>query len=349
MVALEIKPSLGARVRVSAVIVIAILIALVLVYYLSGGGGEVFTRKSVLLTFMPNAAGVTRKSPVRVNGIVVGLVDKVEISNFNEPQKAIRVELKVNSKFLKSIPNDSEVSVRADNLLGDKFVLIREGKSPLPIGAGMELRGEPFTQAIDNAQLIHTLERNLSDVDAILKDLSNKDTKFGQLLLTDDYYNKLLGRVVGFNGGLHTILNPSSDIGKTFFTLEAYRQIREPLMKFDAQLAAIEKGEGAMGKLFASDSQYNEMVKALVGFREFLTEANSGKGALGKALNSDADHERVRLLLKTTDATIARFNSSRALQNAQLYESLNGSLRTLETLLGDFRGNPKKYLRIKVF
>ena len=349
MVALEIKPSLGTRIRVAAVIAVAVLIALVLVYFLSGGGGEVFTSKSVVLTYMPNAAGVTPKSPVRVNGILVGKVAKVEISRFVEPQKAIRVELNVNSKFLKSIPSDSEVSVRSDNLLGDKFVLISEGKSPLPISAGMELRGEPFTQAIDNAQLIHTLERNLNDVDAILKDLSNKDTKFGQLLLTDNYYNTLLGRVVDFNKGLHAILNPKSDLGKAFFTLEAYRRIREPLMKFDAQLAAIENGEGPMGKLFASNAQYDDMVKALVGFREALSEANAGKGPLGKSLNSNEDYESLRLLLKTTDATIARFNASRGLQNAQLYESLTGSLRTLEELLDDFRGNPKKYLRIKVF
>ena len=37
------------------------------------------------------------------------------------------------------------------------------------------------------------------------------------------------------------------------------------------------------------------------------------------------------------------------LTSPQLYESLAGSLKNLEDLLRDFNGNPRKYLRVKVF
>jgi phospholipid/cholesterol/gamma-HCH transport system substrate-binding protein len=54
------------------------------------------------------------------------------------------------------------------------------------------------------------------------------------------------------------------------------------------------------------------------------------------------------------DALLARFNAGegtagRLLSNAQLYESLNGSLRSMEQLLRDLRENPRKYLRVKPF
>jgi phospholipid/cholesterol/gamma-HCH transport system substrate-binding protein len=41
--------------------------------------------------------------------------------------------------------------------------------------------------------------------------------------------------------------------------------------------------------------------------------------------------------------------TGRLLANAQLYESLNGSLHNLELLLRDLRENPRKYLRYKPF
>jgi phospholipid/cholesterol/gamma-HCH transport system substrate-binding protein len=58
--------------------------------------------------------------------------------------------------------------------------------------------------------------------------------------------------------------------------------------------------------------------------------------------------------LSTTDALIATLNNGegkggRLLANAQLYESLNGSLRRMEEFLRDFRENPRKYLRVKPF
>jgi hypothetical protein len=37
------------------------------------------------------------------------------------------------------------------------------------------------------------------------------------------------------------------------------------------------------------------------------------------------------------------------LSNAQLYESLNGTLRKLQSTVTEFRADPQKFLRIKIF
>jgi phospholipid/cholesterol/gamma-HCH transport system substrate-binding protein len=37
------------------------------------------------------------------------------------------------------------------------------------------------------------------------------------------------------------------------------------------------------------------------------------------------------------------------LADSQLYESLTGSTNEMRQFLGDFRTNPRKYLRLKVF
>ncbi len=59
-------------------------------------------------------------------------------------------------------------------------------------------------------------------------------------------------------------------------------------------------------------------------------------------------------MLSVMDAKIASLNAGegqagRLLSNAQLYETLNGSLRSMEEFLRDLRENPRKYLRFKPF
>jgi phospholipid/cholesterol/gamma-HCH transport system substrate-binding protein len=85
-----------------------------------------------------------------------------------------------------------------------------------------------------------------------------------------------------------------------------------------------------------------------------LADANAGKGKFGPWLQDDAGYRRLKALLAATAATIASLNAGegvtgRLLANAQLYESLEGSLRNMEQLLRDVREHPRKYLRVKPF
>jgi phospholipid/cholesterol/gamma-HCH transport system substrate-binding protein len=126
------------------------------------------------------------------------------------------------------------------------------------------------------------------------------------------------------------------------------------VLDFDKTLASIQNGAGAEGRLFASDEQYNRILGQLTGLRSSLADANSGKGQFGPVLQDDAGYRQVMRLLSETDAMISSLNAGegrtgRLLSNAQLYESLNGSLLGMETLLRDLRDNPRKYLRFKPF
>jgi hypothetical protein len=47
--------------------------------------------------------------------------------------------------------------------------------------------------------------------------------------------------------------------------------------------------------------------------------------------------------------TVDEFNAGPLFAAPQSYESMAGSLKELENTLRDFRGNPRKYLRLKIF
>jgi hypothetical protein len=228
-----------------------------------------------------------------------------------------------------------------------KFVDIAEGKSAIPIAENAVLQSKPSVQATDRTDLIAAMQQDLSQVDRILVQMLSPDTEMGRFVNGEAEYDAVLSRVSGFDSALRGFLNPRSDLGKAVFSADMYNGIRDSVLSVDKTLVSIQNGEGTAGHLFASDDQYNQFLRQLADLRASLAAA--GRSPL---LQDDAAWERISSLLASTDAMITSLNAGagpvgRLLENPQLYESLNGSLRRMETLLRDLRDHPQKYLRIK--
>jgi phospholipid/cholesterol/gamma-HCH transport system substrate-binding protein len=357
MAVLEIKPTPAARIRVLGTISLAALICGVLAFLLTGGGRNFFEEKSTVYTFMPDVTGLAVSSEVRLNGIKVGAVKKIEISKMLENQRAVRVEMRVATRFLPEIPQDAQTSIGADTLIGYRFVDIdssNKAKSPIAVAPGGTLESEPVQQAQDRANQVRLLQTELRQVDELLIQISSGETKIGQFVMGEKEYDDLLLQLTGFSKAVHAVVASDNPVGQALFSDSLYRKFREPLLRADETLAAIQRGEGAAGRMFASDEQYNAFLRNLRDLRAMLADAAAGKGRLGPMLRDEAGYEKLRKLLADTDAMIASLNAGegkagRLLLNAQLYESLNGSLRSMQDLLKDLREHPQKYLRYKLF
>src|ERR1700728_4825006 len=107
MTQLEIKPTPEMRLRVLAGIAAGGGILFVLMYLLVGGGGDFFARRTTLTTYMPDSAGLAVGDEVRLSGIRIGKVQKVALSGMLERRRAVRAELRVLSRYLKDIAQDS--------------------------------------------------------------------------------------------------------------------------------------------------------------------------------------------------------------------------------------------------
>src|SRR5437867_681982 len=185
MAELEIKPTAGVLLRLVSVILGAAAIAGVLVFLLTAGGGDLLAPQATLVTFMPDSEGLAINSPVRLSGIKIGVVRNVELSPYLDPQRAVRVEMRVKLNFLSGIPSDSQTAISADTLIGDKVLAISEGKSPVAVADGGILPSEPFKQAADKADLIRAIGNDLRAVNQVMADLSNPDTPLGSLIMGD--------------------------------------------------------------------------------------------------------------------------------------------------------------------
>src|SRR5690242_15844439 len=109
-----------AKLRVTFLILAALSIMIMLIYLLTGG---TLARKQVtLLVFLPDATGIAKGSPVRVDGVQVGKVRSVELSGSAEPNRVVKVEVLIDSDRLASITEDSTAQTSADTVVGDMFI-----------------------------------------------------------------------------------------------------------------------------------------------------------------------------------------------------------------------------------
>ncbi len=354
MAELEIKPSGQARARVGGVILSAGSIVFMLIWLLTDGGAGLFAKKADIRTYLPDATGLGINAPVRLNGIQIGKVRNVAISQYLDSQRAVRVDMRVETAYFSRIPADSQTSVGSDTMIGDKFLDIAAGRNPLPVSAGGELPSEPASSAADKADLIYGLQDSLKQVDTMLQQIASPDDQLGHWIVGQQEYNQILNSVSVFERSLRGIGSTDQPAGQMVFTDNLYDKLNTQLKTFDASLQAIQKGEGSVGKLYASDEQYNSILKTLRELRQTMAKMRADMGRMQTGMRDETLYENLRRMLASTDRMLSALNrgdgaAGQLLRNPQLYESLEGSIEKIQAFLHDFDQHPRKYLRMKLF
>ena len=330
----------------------AVAIASVLVFLLLGGS-EFLQPSAEIHAYLGDLAGLAKASPVRFNGIRVGAVTRTELSHLKDPQKVVRVDMSVGRHFLQAIPQDSTVEVTADNLLGDRFANINEGKSPIPLQPGAELQRTPPTQ-INMADLMKAARDIITTTDALFSDIEAGRGNLGQFIKSDAFYNDTLKKVSEFQRQIREVTAQRSPAGRLIYDESLYEQLRAPITRLNQQLADLESGQGAGGKLLKDPAQYDQLRKTVGDLRRQLDDLENGKGQAGKLLKDDEAYVRIVRMIDDLNKQVDALSSGEGalghfMASSSLYESLNGQTKNLQNMLKELRANPKKFLRLKVF
>ena len=348
----EIPPGSHTGFRVAAVAASAFVLVSILAYLLTGGGSEIFQSKVDLRTYLSDAEGLTQNSPVRLNGVRVGNIRRVVVSDERDPARVALVEMSVHERFIAKIPKDSIAAVTADNLLGDKYIDIQAGRSPSTVTANGEIRSLVQNQ-FDGSDIVITMQAVLTRVDALLTQIERGDTRLGRFFNDDRFYNGLRVQLAGVQSTIEKIAGAKTPIGEVFFTDRLYRSLEKPILDIDTLLASLQKGEGSGGKLLADSSQYDNATAAVRSIRKTLQDINSPKGA-NDFLHDQALYDHSLTFVNSFGRAVDELNNGKGkvaelMVNPQLYNSLNGTSKSMRYFVKDFRENPRKYLRIKVF
>ncbi|HUI53643.1 MAG TPA: MlaD family protein [Bryobacteraceae bacterium] len=330
-----------AKSRVIVVSVVAAGILGTLVYLLTGG--SLVQQLAATYLYIPDATGLGEGSAVRVDGIDVGKVAEVALSGSNDPNRVVKVTMKVRRSQLPLIPIDSYAQISSESLIGDKFVDITSGTAAARIAAGAEIiyKNQPeLLKTLDLAQFTAQLRK----VDATLTDIEQGRNQFGQFMRGDSFYRDLMHRMTELQRGVATAINTTSTVGALLSTDKLHQQVLDFLSGLDLTLAKLQSGQGVAGRLLVDSAQYEQLVAAVHELQRFAERLGANE-----YLQSDRAYSSANRLIASLSQRVDEMNASPLVSTTVLYDNLNGAARELREAVRDFRQNPKKYLRLKVF
>jgi phospholipid/cholesterol/gamma-HCH transport system substrate-binding protein len=343
------------QLKVGIVGICAFLILFVLIFLLTQSKGF-FHNTVTLRTFMDDASGITEGTPVRLNGILVGALDKVTLTNSKDRKRAVEFDMQVRSEYLSQIPEDSVVGIAASNLLGDKYLNITKGiGKPAKDGAELQsLQSQDIPELMAQMSgLLKSFQGIVGRVDNLLVGVEQGKGNIGLLLKDDELYTRLNGIASEGQGLLKDIRNSKGTFSKLVYSDELYNEIRAPLKRIDAMLADMQAGQGTAGKMLKDPALYDDARGTIAEIKSLIADLNGGKGTAGKLLKDDTLHKRLDELVAKLNGTMDKINSGQGtlgqlMVNPQMYEALTGATREFQSLAKDMRANPKKFLTIRL-
>jgi phospholipid/cholesterol/gamma-HCH transport system substrate-binding protein len=332
------------------------IILFVLVFLLTSSKG-IFTRNATLRTYMDDASGLVEGTPVRLNGIAIGYLDKLQLTGSRDPKRTIEFDMLVKRQFLSDIPVDSVAGIAASNLLGDKFINITKGRGSEHVQDGGEvasLQAQDIPELMaQTANLMGGFQSLVDRLDRLLQGVEQGHGNLGKFIKDDELYNRLNDIAGEGQKLLADVRGGGGTLSKLIYDPSLYEEIRAPIKRIDAMLADMQAGQGTAGKLLKDPALYDEAKQTIDEIHGLVADVNAGKGTAGKLVKDDQLYQKLDELAAKLNLTVDKMNSGQGtlgqlMVNPALFDSLNGATREFQSLAKDMRANPKKFLTIRL-
>jgi phospholipid/cholesterol/gamma-HCH transport system substrate-binding protein len=334
----------------------AFVILFALVFLLTSSQGF-FQHYATLRTYMDDAKGVPNGAVVQVNGITVGYLDRLQLTNSRDPKRTVEFLMKVRGRYLPQIPADSLVSVVQANLLGDKLLDIVKGKSPQHVRDGAELQalqGQDIPEMLAQmGTVLQSFQSISTRVDNLLAGVEAGRGNLGLFLKDEELYRRFNAIALEGQQLLAEVRTGHGTISRLLNEDELYKDFDAPVKRIDAMLADLQSGQGTAGKFLKDPALFDDAHQTLQEMRKLVADLNAGKGTAGELLKNDQLGKQLDALVAKFNVTIDKINSGQGtigqlMVNPALYDSLNQATREFQGLAKDVRANPKKFLTLRL-
>ena len=282
-------------------------------------GRSLFTTDNIFYAKYDNVEGLTQSSPVSINGLKVGQVDKIIPQTSKDGKIHFIVKITVDDNF--EFSKNSNLEIFEPGLMSGKEMRVNLAYGGATAKDGDTLQGafklgmmnslssqvgpvkdqlQTVLHRVDSLMVNANQVMNAQNREEIKILLHNLNKTVGALETTAGSVNRLVGNN---DPKLQKVLDEASLTMKSGkVTLDKYGNLAESIdtQKLNATIANLDNTVG----------QLNKVVSGI----------DRGEGSLGKIMKDD-----------------------------QLYNNLNAASTNLNSLIEDLKANPKKYVNFSVF
>jgi phospholipid/cholesterol/gamma-HCH transport system substrate-binding protein len=162
--------------------------------------------------------------------------------------------------------------------------------------------------------------------------------------LGDQMYTDLNRRVQDIEKAVKAAAKTASNLGEALYTDRLYRKVSEPVILVDRTLSRLESGQGAAGEFLHDPAQFESLRKELSDLRKSIADLRGGT-----FVASDEAYVGWNRTAASLIKNVEEMNADPLFSTSDLYESLAGPAKEMRDMVKDFRQNPQKYLRLKMF
>jgi len=282
-------------------------------------GRSLFTTDNIFYAKYDNVEGLTQSSPVSINGLKVGQVDKITPQTSKDGKIHFIVKITVDDNF--EFSKNSNLEIFEPSLMGGKEMRVnlfyggptaKDGdtlKGAFKLGMMNSLSSQVGPVKDQLQTVLHRVDSLMVNANQVMNEQNREEIKIllhnlnktvGALETTAGSVNRLVGNN---DPKLQKVLDEASLTMKSGkVTLDKYGNLAESIdtQKLNATIANLDNTVG----------QLNKVVSGI----------DRGEGSLGKIMKDD-----------------------------QLYNNLNAASTNLNSLIEDLKANPKKYVNFSVF
>jgi phospholipid/cholesterol/gamma-HCH transport system substrate-binding protein len=331
--------------KIGVMAVAALVLTAFLVIAVGGASGFAWERYDLKTNFA-NVQGLKSGAIVRVAGVEVGKVTKVELAN-----SGVDVHLSIKKENRSRVTTDSLASIGAMSLLGEPLIDVSPATTGTPLKDGDVIRSKkPAALFSDVAE---TANEGIVEATAMLKDIRAGKGSVGKLFSEDKLYRELNAFVDSANAVAASINQGRGTLGRLTNDPKAYDALQAALANLQETTRRINAGEGSIGQLLKDDRLAKSLTATSGNFEQISGRLNRGDNTAGKLLTEKELYDKLNSTVTRLDELTKNLNEGKGtagqlLHDTKLYDTMNSAATEIKSLIADIRKDPKKFLNVRV-